>query len=61
MRKEGTWRGWWILGADNTLHEVEVFGDEVLAVIHDGDAADTELLLVVLLLSTSFVTASRIE
>ena len=39
-----------ILGVDDTLAEVEVLGDEVLAVVHDEDAADVELDVVALLL-----------
>ena len=39
-----------ILGVDDTLDEVEVLGDEVLAVVHDEDAADVELDVVALLL-----------
>ena len=39
-----------VLGVDDTLDEVEVLGDEVLAVVHDEDAADVELDVVALLL-----------
>jgi hypothetical protein len=39
-----------ILRVKNTLGEVEVLGDEILAVIHDEDAADVELDIVALLL-----------
>ena len=39
-----------ILGVDDTLNEVEVFGNDVLAVVHDEDAADVELDVVALLL-----------
>ena len=39
-----------VLGIDDTLDEVEVLGDEVLAVVHDEDAADVELDVVALLL-----------
>ena len=39
-----------ILGVDDTLDEVEVLGDEVLAVVHDEDTADVELDVVALLL-----------
>lgn len=39
-----------ILRVDDTLDEVEVLGDEVLAVVHDEDAADVELDVVALLL-----------
>ena len=39
-----------ILGVDDTLDEVEVLGDELLAIVHDEDAADVELDVVALLL-----------
>ena len=39
-----------ILRVYDALDEVEVFGDEVLAVVHDEDAADVELDVVALLL-----------
>ena len=39
-----------IFGVYDTLDEAEVFGDELLAVIHDEDAADVELDVVLLLL-----------
>ncbi len=39
-----------IFRVDDTLDEVEVFGDEVFAVVHDEDAADVELNVVALLL-----------
>ena len=39
-----------VLGVDYALDEVEVLGDEVLAVVHDEDAADVELDVVALLL-----------
>jgi hypothetical protein len=39
-----------ILRVDDTLDEVEVLGDEVLAVVHDEDTADVELDVVALLL-----------
>ena len=39
-----------ILGVDDTLDEVEVFRDEILAVVHDEDTADVELDVVPLLL-----------
>lgn len=39
-----------ILRVDNTLDEVEVLGDEVLAVVHDEDTANVELDVVALLL-----------
>ena len=39
-----------ILRVDDTLDKVEVFGDDVLAVVHDEDAANVELDVVPLLL-----------
>ena len=39
-----------VLGVDDTLDEVEVLGDELLAIVHDEDAADVELDVVALLL-----------
>jgi DNA-binding HxlR family transcriptional regulator len=39
-----------ILRVDDTLHEVEVLGDEILAVIHNEDTADVELDVIALLL-----------
>jgi hypothetical protein len=39
-----------ILRVDDTLDKVEVFGDEVLAVVHDKNAANIELDVVALLL-----------
>ena len=39
-----------VLGADDTLDEVEVLGDGVFAVVHDEHAADVELDVVALLL-----------
>jgi hypothetical protein len=41
-----------IFRVNNTLDEAEVFRDEVLAVIHDEHAADVELDVVLLLLTT---------
>jgi hypothetical protein len=40
-----------ILRVDDTLDEVEIFGDEILAVVHDEDTADVELDVVALLLA----------
>ena len=40
-----------VLGVDDTLDEVEVLGDEILAVVHDEDTTDVELDVVALLLS----------
>jgi hypothetical protein len=39
-----------ILRVDDTLDEIEVLGNEILAVVHDEDAADIELDVVALLL-----------
>jgi len=39
-----------VLGVDDALDEVEVLGDELLAVVHDEDAPDIELDVVLLLL-----------
>ncbi|KAI3479872.1 hypothetical protein L1887_58069 [Cichorium endivia] len=39
-----------VLRVDDALDKVEVFGDDVLAVVHDEDAADVELDVVALLL-----------
>lgn len=39
-----------IFRVDDTLDEVEVLGDELLAVVHDEDTADIELDVVALLL-----------
>ncbi len=47
-----------IPGVDDTLDEVEVFGDEGLAVVHDEDAADVELNVVALLLQLEEIEGS---
>ena len=47
-----------ILGVDDTLDEVEVLGDKVLAVVHDEDTADVELNVVALLLGLEEVERS---
>ena len=39
-----------VLGVDDTLDEIEVFGDDVLAVVHDEDMMDVQLDVVALLL-----------
>ena len=39
-----------VFRVDNTLDEVEVLGDEILAVVHDEDATDVKLDVVALLL-----------
>ena len=41
---------WEVFRVDDAADEVEIFGDEVLAVVHDEDAADVELDVVALLL-----------
>ena len=52
-----------VLRVDHALHEVEVLGNEVLAVVHDEDAAHVELDVVALLLVLEHVEgrASRHE
>jgi len=47
-----------ILRVDDTLDEVEVFGDEVLAIVHDEDTADVELDVVALLLRLEEIEGS---
>ena len=47
-----------VLGVDNTLDEVEVLGNEVLAVVHDENAANVELDVVALLLALEEVEGS---
>lgn len=49
-----------ILRVDNTLNEVEVLGDDVLAVIHDEDAANVKLDVVTLLLGLEEVEGSTL-
>jgi hypothetical protein len=39
-----------VLRVDNTLDKIEVFGDDVLAVVHDEDVTDVQLDVVALLL-----------
>ena len=50
-----------ILRVDNTLDEVEVLGDDVLAVVHNEDAADIELDVVTLLLGLEKVEGSTVR
>jgi hypothetical protein len=38
-----------IFRVDDSLHEVEVLGDELLAVVHDKDTADVQLDVILLL------------
>jgi hypothetical protein len=47
-----------VLRVDDTLDEVEVLGDEVLAVVHDKDATNVELDVVALLLGLEEVEGS---
>ena len=49
---------WQVLRVDNTLDEVEVFRDEVVAVVHDEDTADVELDVVTLLLRLEEIEGS---
>jgi hypothetical protein len=49
---------WEILRIDNTLDEVEVLWDKILAVVHDEDTADIELDIVPLLLGLEEVKGS---
>ena len=39
-----------ILGVDDPPHEIEVFGNDVFAIVHDKDASDVELDVVAFLL-----------
>lgn len=50
-----------IFGVDDALDEVEVLGDDVLAVVHDEDAADVELDVVALLLGLEEVKGSTMN
>ena len=50
-----------VLGVDDALDEVEVLGDEVLAVVHDEDTADVELDVVALLLGLEEIEGCTIE
>jgi hypothetical protein len=47
-----------VLRVDDTLDEVEVLGNEVLAVVHDEDTADVELDVVALLLRLEEIEGS---
>jgi hypothetical protein len=49
-----------ILRVDDTLDEVEVLRDEVLAVVHDEDAADVKLDVITLLLGLEKVEGSTL-
>jgi hypothetical protein len=50
-----------VLRVDDTLDEVEVLGDEVLAVVHDENAANIELDVVALLLRLEEVEGSTVR
>jgi len=50
-----------ILGIDDTLDEVEVLGDEVLAVVHDEDTTDIKLDVVALLLRLEEVEGGTVS
>jgi len=47
-----------ILRVDNTLDEVEVFGDEIFAIVHDENTADVKFDVVALLLRLEKVEGS---
>ena len=49
-----------VFGVDDTLDKVEILGDQVLAVIHNEDAADVELDVVALLLAFEEVEGSAV-
>ena len=50
-----------VLGVDDTLDEVEVFGDQILAVVHNEDTSDVELDIIALLLALKEVEGSAIN
>jgi hypothetical protein len=50
-----------VLGVDNTLDEVEILGDYILAVIHNEDTPDVELDVVALLLAFEEVERSAVK
>lgn len=50
-----------IFRVNDTLHEVEVFGDEVLAIVHDKDTANIELDVVTLLLGLEEIERSTVK
>jgi hypothetical protein len=50
-----------VLGVDDTLDEVEIFGDQILAVIHNEDTPDVELDVVALLLALEEVEGSAVK
>jgi hypothetical protein len=47
-----------ILGVDNAFDEVEIFGNEIFAIVHDEDAADIELDVVALLFAFEEIEGS---
>ncbi len=49
-----------VLGVDDALDEVQVLGDELLAVVHDEDAPDVQLDVVLLLLVLEQVEGSSL-
>ena len=51
---------WEVFRVDDTLHEVEVLGDEVVAVIHDEDSSNVELDVVLFLLRLKEVEGGTI-
>ena len=50
-----------VLGVHDTLDEVEILRDQVLAVIHNEDTPDVELDVVALLLAFEEVEGSAVE
>lgn len=50
-----------VLGVHDTLDEVEILGDQVLAVIHNEDTSDVELDVVALLLAFEEVEGSAVK
>ena len=50
-----------ILGVDDTLDEIKIFGDEVIAIVHDKDAADIKLDVVTLLLGLEEIERSTTQ
>lgn len=49
-----------VIGVDDTLDEVEPFGDEFFAIVHDENSSDVELDVVALLLSFEHVEGSSL-
>jgi hypothetical protein len=50
-----------VLGVDDALDEVEIFGDNVLAVVHDENAANVEFDVVALLLGLEEVEGRAVN